>query len=69
MGIRTTFSGSGMIARHEQAEKELQEKVSQVNEALNETLQNGFKEMAQLCEKCYVNESEEFDPCFGSEEY
>ena len=37
MGIRTTFSGSGMIDTHEALEND--------------------------------DESEEFDPCFGSEEY
>ena len=48
MGIRTTFSGSGMIARHEEIEND--------DEAVN------------LIEDV-VNESKEFDPIFGSEEY
>jgi len=49
MSIRTTFSGSGMIARHEQAEKDAEELKQELNDV--------------------VDESEEFDPCFGSEEY
>ena len=48
MGIRTTFSGSGMIARHEEIEND-DEAVNLIEDALNE--------------------SEEFDPVFGDEEY
>jgi len=50
MGIRTTFSGSGMIARHEALENDDHDSIVElINDA--------------------VDESEEFDPCFGSEEY
>ena len=48
MGIRTTFSGSGMIDRHEALEDD--------------------DEIVVLIEDV-VSESQEFDPCFGSEEY
>lgn len=48
MGIRTTFSGSGMIARHEALEDD--------------------DEIVNLIDDV-VNESKEFDPVFGDEEY
>ena len=48
MGIRTTFSGSGMIDTHEALEND-DEKVTLIEDS--------------------VSESEEFVPCFGSEEY
>ena len=48
MGIRTNFSGSGMIARHEAVEND--DKIINLIEDV-------------------VNESKEFDPVFGDEEY
>lgn len=48
MGIRTTFSGSGMIAK-------------------NDAIEND-DEIVTIIEDA-VNESEEFDPVFGDEEY
>lgn len=56
MAIRTTFSGSGMIARHEQAEKELQNRMDEEwrEFVLGPTNDEIIKELAKNTEGEYL---------------